>query len=469
MQHDRSSCRPPAVAGTFYPDAPEALRESVRAQLGRAHPAPGPSPKALIAPHAGHVYSGPIAASAYARLAPMRGRITRVVLLGPVHRVPVRGLALPGVDGFETPLGEVPVDRAAVEAIRSMPQVVESPRAHAMEHSIEVHLPFLQEVLGEFSLVPLAVGDVSPREVAEVLERLWGGDETLVVVSSDLSHYLPYRAGRRRDEETTRRILALDTHLNHEEACGATPVNGLLHLARQRGMRAELLDLRSSGDTEGDREQVVGYASVAFFEPTSPLKREGSDREGAPAHEHGRVLLAHARHAIAEALQLPAPAAPAAPFLHENGATFVTLKSAGALRGCVGSVAARQPLGADVRENAVAAAFEDTRFPPLQPEEFHGLVVEVSRLSPSTPIECSDEDDLCRRLRPGVDGVTLELGRQRGTFLPQVWESLADPRDFIRHLKLKMGLPAGYWSPEIRASRYTVEKWSEGSSSNDDG
>lgn len=467
MHDDRSSSRPAAVAGTFYPGSAEALRESVRAQLGHAHPAPGPAPRALIAPHAGHVYSGPIAASAYARVAPMRGTITRVVLLGPVHRVPVRGLALPGVDRFETPLGTIPVDRASVEAIRAMPQVVESLRAHAMEHSIEVHLPFLQEVLGEFSLVPLAVGDVSAGEVAEVIARLWGGDETLVVVSSDLSHYLPYRLGRRRDEESVRHILALDPHIRHEQACGATPVNGLLLFARQRGMRAELLDLRSSGDTEGDREQVVGYASVAFFEPSAIADKDEPEESRVSTTGDGEVLLAHARRAIAEALQLPVPSAPDADFLREHGATFVTLKSFGQLRGCVGSIAARQSIGVDVRENALAAAFEDTRFPPLRREEFHALVVEVSRLSPSAPVDFSDEADLCRRLRPGVDGLTLELGRRRGTFLPQVWDSLADPRDFIRQLKLKMGLPADFWSPEMRASRYTVEKWSEERSSNE--
>lgn len=465
MQHDLSTLRPAAVAGTFYPDDPNALRESVRAYLAHAHGGAAPAPKALIAPHAGHMYSGAIAASAYASIAPMRGRITRVVLLGPVHRVAVRGLALPGVDRFETPLGEIPVDRAAVASLRGLPQVVESPRAHAMEHSLEVQLPFLQEVLGAFSLVPLAVGDASVREVAEVLERLWGGDETLVVVSSDLSHYLPYRVGRQRDEETIRHVLALDPHIEHEQACGATPVNGLLFLAQRLGLRAELLDLRSSGDTEGDRAQVVGYAAVAFFAPSRARATPDSSDARTEREALGAALLAHARAAIAASLGIEAREPPDAPALHHPGATFVTLKWRGQLRGCIGSLTPRRALVEDVRENALSAAFEDSRFHPLRRDEYPGLSVEVSLLSPATPIAFRDETDLCERLRPGVDGVTLVYGNRRSTFLPQVWDDVAGPRDFLRHLKVKMGLSADFWSPEITASRYTVEKWSEERSS----
>jgi AmmeMemoRadiSam system protein B len=260
--------RPPAVAGTFYPGTPRELAHALAQMLGAAaSAAPERSvPKAIVAPHAGYIYSGPVAASVYALLAPARTRSKRVVLLGPTHRVAIRGLALPGVGAFATPLGVVEIDRGAAELLRGLPQVVESRQAHALEHSLEVHVPFLQAILGEFTLVPLAVGHATQQEVAEVLDRLWGGPETLIVVSSDLSHYLPYADAQAVDRATAKAILALATDLSHEQACGATPVTGLALAARRRGLRPELLDLRNSGDTAGDRDRVVGYGSFAYYE-----------------------------------------------------------------------------------------------------------------------------------------------------------------------------------------------------------
>lgn len=258
--------RPAAVAGMFYPDATARLAAAVRGYLAAVAPDTGDPPKAVIVPHAGFVYSGPVAASAYARLAALRGRVTRVLLLGPTHRVAVRGLALPRAHAFATPLGEVPIDAAAVAQARALPQVVVSDAAHALEHSLEVQLPFLQSVLGAFSLVPFAVGDAAPDEVAAVLDLLWGGPETLIVVSSDLSHYRHHSEAARIDRATADDILALSATLDHEQACGATPVNGFLLCARRRGLTPALLDLRNSGDTAGDRSRVVGYAAFAFTE-----------------------------------------------------------------------------------------------------------------------------------------------------------------------------------------------------------
>lgn len=258
--------RQAAVAGTFYPGDAAILAQTVRRMLSEARPA-DIQPKALIAPHAGYIYSGPIAASAYATLLPLHAKIRRVVLLGPVHRVWVQSLALPGSDSFETPLGTIPLDRDAIQAIRDLPQVEVNPAAHAIEHSLEVHLPFLQTVLDDFSLIPLAVGSASANEVAEILEKLWGGDETLIVVSSDLSHYLPYSTAQEIDRETVQHILELDTNLVGEQACGAHALNGLLLAARHKGLSAKLLDLRNSGDTAGDKHRVVGYAAIAMVEP----------------------------------------------------------------------------------------------------------------------------------------------------------------------------------------------------------
>jgi AmmeMemoRadiSam system protein B len=257
--------RRPAVAGAFYPGEARVLKAEVESYLASARVEEGPgSPKAIIAPHAGYIYSGPIAASAYARLATLRGRVRRVVLMGPAHRVFVRGAAVPSARAFASPLGEVFLDAEAIAALRALPFVEQSDRAHALEHSLEVHLPFLQAVLGDFRLVPIVVGDAGPGEVAAILEAVWGGDETLVVVSSDLSHYLPYEAARARDRNTVEAILRLEARLDPDEACGAAPINGLLEVARRRGLRPELVDLRNSGDTAGDRDRVVGYGAFAF-------------------------------------------------------------------------------------------------------------------------------------------------------------------------------------------------------------
>ncbi len=450
-----NAVRLPAVAGTFYPADTGQLQSELRGLLS-AVPATVEEhvPKALIVPHAGYIYSGPIAARAYARLAPVAAQIKRVVLLGPAHRVAVRGLALPGAERFATPLGEVAIDREAVKALNDLPQVVVGDAPHALEHSLEVQLPFLQTVLGEFQLVPLVVGHATPDEVADVLERLWGGPETLIVISSDLSHYLPYALARQVDAESVQRILHLDARLNHEQACGATPVNGLLALARRKNLRAELLDLRNSGDTAGDKSRVVGYASVAFFEAAQQVQPESEDRQG-------EALLTTARGAIASRFERESATPEAQPWMQQHGASFVTLTLAGELRGCIGSLEAHRPLLEDVRKNAIAAAFHDPRFAPLSEAEFECIRVEVSVLTPAEPLQFESEVHVLNQLRPGQDGLILEFGRHRSTFLPQVWETLTEPASFLAHLKRKAGLPADFWHEELRLSRYAVAKWKE--------
>ena len=252
--------RPPAVAGMFYPAEPGELRACVQRLLAE-NPAAGPAPKALIAPHAGYVYSGPVAARAYNLLAPVAAGLRRVVLLGPAHRVPLRGLALPTGTAFRTPLGEVPLDSHAMGELDGLPGVMRSDEAHRQEHSLEVQLPFLQVLLQDFTLLPLVVGWSEPSQVSSVLQRLWGGAETLVIISSDLSHYHAYAEARRLDEDTAHDIESGSPTLEGEQACGAYPLNGLLIFARQRGLRITRLDLRNSGDTAGGRDRVVGYGA----------------------------------------------------------------------------------------------------------------------------------------------------------------------------------------------------------------
>lgn len=261
--------RPAAVAGPFYPESARELQAEVETLLAQARvflPESQAIPKAIVVPHAGYLYSGPVAACAYASLGSGAARIRRVILLGPGHRIPLRGLVASGAAGFETPLGVVPLDTAALAAIRHLPQVSINDLAHAQEHALEVQLPFLQCVLDDFSLLPLVVGAATPGEVAQVLDALWGGDETLIVVSSDLSHYLPYEQAQAEDRRTADAVLRLRAQLRPEQACGAAPLNGLLEAARRRGLRPSLLDLRNSGDTAGDRKRVVGYGAFVFDE-----------------------------------------------------------------------------------------------------------------------------------------------------------------------------------------------------------
>jgi MEMO1 family protein len=256
--------RPPAVAGQFYPRQARALDAAVRECLPLPATA-GSVPKAIIVPHAGYEYSGPVAGTAYALLHPGRGILTRVVLAGPSHRVAFHGLAVPSHASFSTPLGTVPIDREAVDRLLLLPQVSVMDEAHAGEHSLEVHLPFLQVTLAAFTLVPIVTGDASAADVSEVLDALWGGPATLVVVSSDLSHYHDSETARRLDARTSAAIESLrGEDITETDACGAVPVRGLLRVARRRGLRARVLDVRNSGDTAGPPDHVVGYGAYAF-------------------------------------------------------------------------------------------------------------------------------------------------------------------------------------------------------------
>lgn len=261
------SIRPPAVAGAFYPADPRALQGMIDDLLNAAMPIEAVHrPKAIIVPHAGYVYSGAIAACAYASLRSAHELYRRVVLMGPCHRVPVNGFALPASQWFATPLGEVAVDRESWQRLQREPDVFVDESAHALEHSLEVHLPFLQTVLDHIEVVPLVVGKTTAERVAEVLESLWGDEKTLIVISSDLSHYLPYHQARWLDRSTVGHIERLEPKIGFEHACGALPVNGLLLAAQRHHLVPTVLDVRNSGDTAGGRDRVVGYTSIAFVE-----------------------------------------------------------------------------------------------------------------------------------------------------------------------------------------------------------
>ncbi|MBF0334255.1 MAG: AmmeMemoRadiSam system protein B [Alphaproteobacteria bacterium] len=440
-----SDIRRPAVAGMFYPADPEQLAAQVSACLA-GEPCEGGPPKALIAPHAGYVYSGPVAGRAYARLAQARGRIERVVLVGPSHRVGFRGLAVGDWTSWGMPDGPVRIDREAVEGLKALPGVASFEAAHAQEHSLEVHLPFLRAVLGDFRLLPIVVGAADPSDVARALDAAWGGPETLVVISTDLSHYLDYDSARALDAMTGAAIERLDpAAIGQDQACGRTPVNGLLLVAQRRGLRVERIDLRNSGDTAGDRARVVGYGAWAFHEPVDG---------------HGKALLDLARRSIRHALETGKPLkidpATLPEALKAPGAAFVTLKRRGELRGCIGSVEAHRPLGEDVADNACGAAFSDPRFPPLAAEELDEVTLSVSVLTRPAPMAFASQADLLAQLRPRQDGLIIEDGGRRALFLPAVWETLPDPAGFLAHLKRKAGLAVDHWSGSFKAWRFAA-------------
>ena len=595
--------RPAAVAGAFYPADRVALKRLINHQLdyGRtllrtlAPQLPSGVPKAVIVPHAGYVYSGTTAALAYALLERGRGTVTRAVIVGPTHRVAVRGVACSTWDAFDTPLGEVRVDMAAERAalgletqrlgspkqhdvsqdvsrnvsrsvsregedgLRSgMSATVQAPApalivnnpTHAQEHAVEVQIPFLQTVFGpDLTIVPLNAGDASPSEVGDVLRALWGGPETVIVISSDLSHYHPHAYARELDDRTIADILALRAPINPRRACGAYPINGLIDvLINRTDMRLFELGCATSGDNgvvalagqprpamrDAD-EPVVGYASFAAWE-------DGRD----DAHDdRGSVLLALARAAIRERLGLDDAADDGAdgvsdgtaghdmnakgshnhdrrgvegdaeggrsawtsrqsrpwsgqsvarilaahPWLDESGASFVTLTEGGRLRGCIGSLVAYRSLGKDVAAHAVDAAVRDPRFNPVTAAEYPLLDVEVSVLGEPEPImvahpshALADEADISAHgdkvatrpvrsrseleaaLRPGCDGLILADHRGRSaTFLPQVWDELPDPHEFVSHLLAKAGIRPDYdWTNgDIDCQRYEVTAYAE--------
>jgi AmmeMemoRadiSam system protein B/AmmeMemoRadiSam system protein A len=454
-----SGVREPVVAGRFYPADPEELRATIRGFLATAaattaatpHETADALPKGIIAPHAGYVYSGPIAGVAHSTLRGLRGRIRRVLLFGPAHYVRLRGMALPNADEFETPLGRVPIDREAVERALSLPFVVVNDAAHAREHSLEVHVPFLQEVLGDFQLVPFAVGEVTPEEVSAVIDLLWGGNETLLVVSSDLSHFHDYETATRVDAETSRFIEALDVgHLSGERCCGFRPIGGLLRAAGSHGLRVRSLDLRNSGDTAGPRDRVVGYGAFVL-----------EDTMGELSAAERQCLLDVAAKSIEAALdagsEVPVTVDAYPERLRAMQASFVTLHVDRKLRGCMGSLEATEPLVANVARNAYAAAFRDPRFGKLTRDEFAQLEIHISLLSRPEELHFTSEDELLAQIRPGVDGLTLIEGSRRGTLLPSVWRSVRDAGEFLQHLKRKTGLATNYWSDTLRVERYTAE------------
>ncbi len=458
-----SQVRAAAVAGQFYPGKQAQLQQEVDALLADAQ-SDLPCPKALVAPHAGYIYSGPIAAEVYARVKNGAENISRVILLGPSHRVAFTGIATSSADFYVTPLGQVPLDRATLERIEAGGLAERLDQAHSQEHSLEVHLPFLQRCLNQFTLVPLVVGQADVNSVAKLIDELWGGKETLIVISSDLSHYLPYQKAQQVDFQTTRLIEQRQPIINGKQACGCRALNGLLQLLQQRKLDIDTVQVKNSGDTAGKPDRVVGYGAWVVNEPDSTASIDTDPPAQVYNLAQRQQLLSLARAAILHEFEgggeMTLQLNQYHPALREERGCFVTLNWAGRLRGCIGSLAASRPLLLDVVHNAKAAAFKDRRFKPLTIETYPGIDIHISVLSPAQDLLVSSREELIEQLRPGVDGVILQEGQHRSTYLPSVWEKIPDPDTFVSELRAKAGLPREGWSEAMQVAIYTTEEFS---------
>jgi AmmeMemoRadiSam system protein B/AmmeMemoRadiSam system protein A len=465
--------REPAVAGLFYPRDSAELSRQVDGLLAQARSERTGTLKALICPHAGYAYSGPVAATAFKLVEGQHFRT--VVILGPAHYAALDVASVADADGFRTPLGDVPVSPLARDLARRPPFAldprcyVEPPdwvpiaerrgpgamHAGTWEHSVEVEIPFLQRTLSHFSLVPVVMGDTDPAAAAQALAPLLRED-TLLIASSDLSHYHPYTEARQLDERTVQAICSLDLKgMAGQEACGRVPILTLLHLAKQFGWQPKLLDVRNSGDTAGDKSRVVGYAAVAFYAATA-TELSASDQ---------KQLLKLARDTVRAATVGQSTAMPPmklSPALTTPRGVFVTLTRHGELRGCIGHLGAQRPLVDAVAENARSAALDDPRFQPVTPREVDGLEIEISVLTEPKPLAFTSPEDLLAKLRPKVDGVVLQVAAGTATYLPQVWDQLPDKTEFLDSLSEKAGGHAGDWrKPGVKLATYQVKSFKD--------
>ncbi len=468
--------REPAVAGLFYPANPATLARTIDAYLAAAKAESPGKLKALICPHAGYNFSGPVAASGFRLL---RGlEFETVIVLAPSHYALLDVASVSDAEAFRTPLGTVPISPKARRLARLSPFALEpeckmqrpdwAPQsslrppatghetADTWEHADEVEVPFLQRTLKNFQLLPVVFGEVDPAKAARALTQILD-DRTLLIASSDLSHYHPDAEARTLDQNCINAICALDVEkMAGQEACGHTPILTLLHIAKQQGWQARLLDYRNSGDTAGDKSRVVGYAAIAFYAPTA---------ETFTAAER-RFLLEVARRSLREATGTgdlpPVSSEGLAAKLTERKGCFVTLMKGGMLRGCIGHITPQMPLHRAVADNAVNAALYDPRFRPVTADEVPALEIEISVLTAPQPLAFTSPEDLLRKLQPHEDGVVLQIGRRSATYLPQVWEQLPDKVAFLDSLAEKAGCAPGDWrKPGTTVSLYHVESFKE--------
>ena len=454
----RHRVRPAAVSGMFYPEAPDELRQRVHAFLKDARGVNlAGKIRGLVSPHAGYVYSGIVAAAGYKHIDPST---QTVILLGPSHRVPLSGASIAEVEAYRTPLGEVRLAKLA-STLLGLPGFECVPEAHRLEHGLEVQLPFLQVTLKDFQIVPILTNRSDPKALASTLAP-YIGEDTLVVASSDLSHYYSYETAVGLDRICTTAICQSNfSDMPLCEACGKQAVLTLMHIARIKGWQSVLIDYRNSGDTAGDKKRVVGYASIAFVD----RKETTMTRKETLSTQDRAALLKLARSAIEAKLVKRAEVIrprQVSSVLKESRGCFVTLHKHGQLRGCIGTIKPIYSLLECVERNAQNAAFDDPRFPPLDADELGEIDIETSVLSVPEPVSFADGEDLKRKLEPHVHGVILSFGGRRSTFLPQVWKQLPDKEQFLEHLCLKGGMsPKAWQDPKTTVELYQAEVFGE--------
>lgn len=447
---DTMKVREPVVAGMFYERDPASLSNDIQGYLEDAEKDEDVyGIRGLVSPHAGYVYSGPTAGCGYKQL--IGQRYETVIVLAPSHRAYFRGASVLDAEIYKTPLGGVKIS-PKVRELKGKGVFTYVEDAHTQEHSLEVQIPFLQKVLPPFKLVPIVVGDVNPFELADALEKHLD-DDTLVVASTDLSHYKDYETCMNTDKVSVDAVVALDSEmmLRQGDACGMTGTVALMELAKRRGWRAKLFDYRNSGDTAGDKNQVVGYASVGFFEGLNRQEKE--------------TLLKIARKTVGEAVEgrtYEVDESTLSEKLKEKKAAFVTLNKNKRLRGCIGHLQPIMKLYMSVQENALNAAFEDPRFESLRKDEAEEIKIEISVLTAPKRLNHEGPDDLLAKLIPKVDGLIIKKGLRQSTYLPVVWEQLPDKEEFLANLCLKGGNPADSWKdPETEIYTYQAQEFHE--------
>jgi MEMO1 family protein len=463
--------RKPVYAGSFYPaDKPEIIQNigilTSKSKDTRFTAPSGKSLKAIIMPHAGYIYSGLTAS--HASLVLTENRFSKVILMGPDHRIGFTGCTISDSEMYETPLGKVKIHED-VSKLRLQKELFHSiPVSDKNEHSLEVVLPFLQTYLKKFELIPIIAGFSDYNKIAESIDPVID-NKTLLVASSDLSHYLPYKEAIVKDKETIGMILNLEKEKlikRENSACGKIPVLTIMSLADKHGWKPALVHYSNSGDTAGERSRVVGYALIAFYGEPSMENEIISDSLN---DKQGKILLKLARKTIAEHLGIK----PRQDYilsssdleekdLQRRSGTFVTLKIRNQLRGCIGNLNSSETIMEGVKQNAINAAFNDYRFSPLTVKEFDKIDIEISILSEPKALEYKDGKDLISKLRPDIDGVIIRKGHASATFLPQVWEQLKKPEDFLSHLCAKAGLPSDSWkNSKLEVLTYNVQYFEE--------
>jgi AmmeMemoRadiSam system protein B/AmmeMemoRadiSam system protein A len=465
--------RQPVWAGKFYPqDASELTRQieqlTQKAQKSQVRLPADKALRALIMPHAGYIYSGLTAA--HASLVLKRNQFSKVILIGPDHRIGIRNGAICDAVAYQTPLGRIDLHQDTAR-LRRIPSLFQSlPLSKDREHSLEVIVPFLQTYLGEFELVPIVVGRTDIDRFSDALVPLIE-DDTLLVVSSDLSHYLSYSEAVAVDRQSINGIMNLTAAKlvdKDNRACGLMPLLILMDIARRSHWQPVFLHYSNSGDTAGGRSRVVGYTAVAFF-GDQPMENQ-LDSNADFTEEQGQLLVKLARHTILDNLGRKIVATesdrlvdpPRDAKFQSHCGTFVTLKIHGQLRGCIGNLTSTETVWDGIKRNAINAAFHDPRFSPLTDKEFDQAEIEVSILTEPRPLAYNNGQDLIQKLRINVDGVIIRQGGASATFLPQVWEQLPQPEQFLSHLCTKAGLPSDAWkNSELEVLTYQVQYFEE--------